>query len=185
MNKIMSERKPAMHYVCTREQGRALVRAHTRFFVSNCGCREKRGGCGRSRMNVCLAFAENAAGEGSGRKEVTAAEVEALFGEAERAHLVVRPFRNEARTAAEGICFCCDDCCYYFQGAEAECDRGEAVEHTSYAECNLCGACVEACHFHARRLEGEELRVDRTQCYGCGLCLGACPLNCIEMVPRT
>lgn len=46
MNKIMSECKPAMHYVCTRERGRALVRAYTRFFVSNCGCREKRGGCG-------------------------------------------------------------------------------------------------------------------------------------------
>jgi ferredoxin len=133
---------------------------------------------------VCLAFAENAAGAGSGRKEVTAADVEALFDEAERAHLVVRPFRNEARTAAEGICFCCDDCCYYFLNPQEECDRGAAVEHTNRAECNLCGECVAACHFHARRLEDQELLVDRGRCYGCGLCRDVCPQNCIEMVPR-
>jgi ferredoxin len=43
-------------------------------------------------------------------------------------------------------------------------------------ECNGCGACVDACHFHAIRVDEEAGRcsVDKDKCMGCGLCEDAC-----------
>jgi len=44
------------HYVCTLDEARRIIAAHDQFSVSNCGCREAKGVCGRSRMDVCLYF---------------------------------------------------------------------------------------------------------------------------------
>ncbi len=172
----------AMHYVCTRKEAWELVRAHKKFWVSNCGCREGRGHCSRSRMDVCLMVVDGPA-SGSGKKEVTLKEVEEIFKEAKETHLVTRPFRNEERTALEGICFCCDDCCGYFLNPEEKCDKGFFVEHTDMGDCSHCGACTEVCYFGARKIDGT-LVVDGNNCFGCGLCSEVCPEACIQMVPR-
>jgi len=41
----------ALHYVCTHDEARRLIAAHDRFWVSNCGCRESRAACNRSRID--------------------------------------------------------------------------------------------------------------------------------------
>lgn len=174
----------AMHYVCTRKEARDLTNPVTRFWVSNCGCREGRGGCKRSRMDVCLMFNENDTPSGSGKKEVSRAEVEAILKEAETKHLVTRPFRNEARDKVDGICFCCDDCCGYFLNKEEVCDKGPEIERTDMPRCTDCGVCADVCYFGARRMEQDRLALTRESCYGCGLCLDVCPEECIELVAR-
>ncbi len=183
---MMTEQGPAFHYVCTRAEAWNLVQQHDRFWVSNCGCREQRGHCSRSRIDVCLAFRDSSEGsEGSGRREITLPDVERIFGEARNKHLVARPFRNDAcPVEIDGICFCCDDCCGYFLDADEVCDRGDMIEQTNVSSCTDCGACADVCYFDARRKDAGVLARYSERCYGCGLCADVCPEHCITMVPR-
>ncbi len=180
----MPEPLPPMHYVCTHAEARALAGAHERFWVSNCGCRERRGNCARSRMDVCLMFVESDHGSGSGWHAVTRQDVDAIFLEADTRRLVTRPFRNATRTETDGVCFCCDDCCGYFLSPDEPCDRGHFIEQTDLAACTHCGDCVEVCHFDARHMRDARLAVTTANCYGCGLCAEVCPPACIAMMPR-
>jgi Pyruvate/2-oxoacid:ferredoxin oxidoreductase delta subunit len=181
----MSDDKSPMHYVSTREELKAIADRQTRFWVSNCGCREGReGGCKRSRMDVCLMFAPVEGSSGTNKRVISRAEMEAIFREAEEKHLVTRPFRSEDRRTVEGSCFCCDDCCGYFQTSEYQCDKGQMIELTDPRECTDCGACVDVCHFKARRMVDGKLVLERDKCFGCGLCRDVCAVNCIKMVPR-
>ena len=183
----MEEGSVPLHYVCTRDKARSLIEARTRYWVSDCGCREVQGGCKRSRMDVCLQFREVTAASPTGLKEVRLRDVEAILDEARDKHLVTRPFRNEADPdETDGICFCCDDCCGYFVDPGGYgCDKGEMVQETDVDVCTHCGLCVDVCYFDARRLRRERLVVTPDKCYGCGLCLDVCPEACIKMVHRT
>lgn len=54
-------------------------------------------------------------GTGSNFNKVNKEFVEGILQKAETTHLVTRPFRYEDnKTRIQGMCFCCDDCCYYF-----------------------------------------------------------------------
>ena len=184
----MSNQDLAFHYVCTWEKAKKIASRHPRFWVSNCGCREKRDVCSRSRIDLCLTFREDSPGSGgSGRKEISMVELGEIFHEAKAKHLVTRPFRNEKNmTLTDGICFCCDDCCEYFLNLdETRCDKGASIEKTEKDDCNNCGECVQVCFFGARKMEEEELVVNQNDCYGCGLCTDVCPEYCIQMVPRS
>jgi ferredoxin len=179
--------EPHFHYVATRQEAEELIAQAKRFWVSNCGCREKGPGCGRSRLDVCLFFDPQMGGTGSDFREVDAAFVAGIMEEAADRRLVARPFRYEHdKTRTQGICFCCDDCCYYFRGEEemAECDKGRYVVRTDERACAGCGTCTEVCHFGARALEGDALSVDDEACYGCGLCADVCPEGCVTMAER-
>lgn len=172
-----------LHFVCTLDEARIIAGNHKKYWVSNCNCREHRGPCKRSRMDVCLQFAIHTAADGSGKHAVTKDEVNAIFAEAKEKHLVSRPFRNKGRKGIDGICFCCDDCCGYFRGLHEPCDKGEFIEQTDADACIDCGVCAGVCHFGARVAE-EPLKVDREKCYGCGLCVDVCAMKAITMVPR-
>jgi ferredoxin len=180
---IMDSSDLAMHYVCTHERARQLVDAHQRFWVCNCGCRESHATCARSRMDLCLMFTPDDPDSGSGKREITRAEVERILQEAETQFLVTRPWRDDARRKSIGICFCCDDCCGYFLDPSEPCDKGEFVAQTDFDACTHCSSCVDVCYFHARAMLGDRLTVDPQRCYGCGLCLTVCPEGCIQMLP--
>jgi ferredoxin len=179
----MDNSELAMHYVCTHEKARELVQAHPRFWVCNCGCRESRGACARSRMDLCLMFTPDDPGSGSAKKEATRAEVLDILQEAETKFLVARPWRDDARHETIGICFCCDDCCGCFLDSSEGCDKGDLVARTDFDACTHCGDCMDVCYFHARMMASDKLTVDAERCYGCGLCLAVCPEACIRMVP--
>jgi Na+-translocating ferredoxin:NAD+ oxidoreductase subunit B len=180
-----------MHFVCTHEEAGALIDAARGYWVSDCGCRAGRanrtGGeaCARSRLEVCLGFSSNATSSPSAARPISRGEAEIILQEARAKRLVARPYRDEAtRSFTDGICFCCDDCCGYFLNPQEACDRGALVEETDLAACHLCLACVEECRFGARLREGARLTLDREKCYGCGLCVEACPTAAVRMVPR-
>jgi ferredoxin len=183
----MNKEDLAFHYVCTREEAEKIVEQHDRFWVMNCGCREERGGCDRSRIDLCLMFRGDIPGSGgSNRKEIPRDDVERIFREAKDKHLVTRPFRNEENmTQTDGICFCCDDCCVHFlEPGEYSCDKGDLIEKTENDKCPSCGECTQVCYFGARKLDDEKLQIDRHICYGCGLCAAVCPEDCVQMVRR-
>jgi Pyruvate/2-oxoacid:ferredoxin oxidoreductase delta subunit len=175
----------AMHYVCTHLEALELIKGQTEFSVSNCGCREGRGKCERSRMDVCLNFSKQGDPSGSDMHEIDAPAALAILEEARSKKLVTRPFRNDDRKKTDGICFCCDDCCGYFLNKDEECDKGKFIEMTDMNLCVHCGACVPICYFGARRIVDGCLEIDRNECYGCGLCMELCPADAIEMLKRT
>jgi len=181
----MSEQGFVQHFVCTLGEARQIVDRYPEYWVSNCGCREGTGACKRSRIDVCLQFKGKTAAGGSGMHKITLQEVEDILEEARMRLLVPRPFRDPGvPEGIEGICFCCDDCCWYFQGLEEACDKGLSIERTDLAACTLCGACVDSCYFHARELGPGGLVVNSDRCFGCGLCVGVCSSGAITMVQR-
>ena len=106
-----------------------------------------------------------------------------ILSEARTKRLVARPFRDPADAeSVVGICFCCDDCCSYFTGCDAECDKGMMIESTAVDQCSQCGQCVYACYFGSRQMHDGQLTIDKDRCYGCGLCADACPEDLIEMI---
>ncbi|MBM3287954.1 MAG: hypothetical protein FJY88_11485 [Candidatus Eisenbacteria bacterium] len=175
----------ALHYVCTIEEARRLVDRQQDFWVSECWCRGERGGCSRSRSDVCLQFAPETEADPKTKRKRTRLEVEEILIEAEQKRLVARPFRDRAdMEITAGICFCCDDCCGYFLHPEERCDKGEMIESTDMAVCDDCMACLEVCRFGARTRSNGNLQIDRDRCYGCGLCAAVCPIDCVTMVAR-
>ncbi len=183
----MSNQDLAFHYVCTWEDAKKITGQRDRFWVENCGCRErKKEGCSRSRKDVCLVFkGDIQASGGSGRKEISRTELDEIFREAKEKYLVTRPFRNpENMSQTDGICFCCDDCCGYFLDPTERCDKGTQIEKTDMDLCTQCGICTEVCYFHARKMKDGKLVVQRDECYGCGLCSQVCPEDCLKIVQR-
>jgi ferredoxin len=175
--------KLALHYVCTYEEAIDLIKTQKDFWVSNCGCRESKGQCKRSRMDVCLMFQDGEDPSGSNMHKISFQEVLDILDEAKSKKLVTRPFRTEDRTKTDGICFCCDDCCGYFLNRDEVCDKGKFMEETDMNKCVQCGACVSVCYFGARKMIDGSLELDRNACFGCGLCKTICPAQAINMVP--
>jgi len=181
----LSEQNVTFHYVCTLEQAKELVTHFQRFWLTDCGCRLERGTCQRSRTDICLWFHEMTVPWQSPIKEITKAQVDEIFKETQEKHLVTRPFRDETdMKATGGICFCCDDCCGYFLNRAERCDKGSLIEQTDLDICTHCGICVEVCYFDARKMDGNELTINRDECYGCGLCREVCLEDCIQLINR-
>ncbi len=181
----MSDCSFVFHYVCTHEEAKELITKHDRFWVSDCGCREKKESCGFSRKDICLIFRDDIGSSGKNMKPVSRAQVIDIILEAEHNNLVTRPYRNQDNpSVTDGICFCCKDCCDYFLNPdENKCDKGQTIEKTDMAKCSQCGDCVEVCYFNARKMIDDELNVNRDNCYGCGVCVDNCPEECIAMIP--
>jgi electron transport complex protein RnfB len=178
-----------MHFVSTLDEARKLAAGQKKYWVSNCGCREAQAEagqkCKRSRMDTCLHWREGAGSSENGVKVLSHAAVQKLFKLAAERHLVCRPFRAQMPPhRVEGVCFCCDDCCAYFNGDEGSCDPGALVEKTDRDGCTACGACKEVCFFGARKIVGDVLKVNSRKCKGCGVCVDSCTTGSIAMVRR-
>jgi ferredoxin len=97
-------------------------------------------------------------------------------------------FKKDLGRRFVAICNCCSCCC---QGMKAWNMFGGAIPVLApsgyLAEidegCDRCGACVDACHFNAIRIdEGtEKATVDSEKCMGCGVCEDACPSEWIRL----
>jgi ferredoxin len=183
----MSWKTPVGHHICTKDEAREIAGGQKGFWISTCWCRIEKGKCARSPMEACLSFREDAPVNPDGRREATRDEILALIEDARQWGLVSRTFaRKGGDGQIEGICLCCDDCCAYFTGQAVEApERGRYIESTIEGCCSSCGMCERACKFGARVMDAGDLIVNRSMCYGCGLCADTCPTDCIEMVSRS
>ena len=184
----MNDNGEPVHFVSTFEEAERLVAERDEFWLMACGCRQGQGSsdhqCARSVHEVCLWFKNYEGVEA--QQKITKAEAQKLIKYGHEKKLVARPFRNSKDPSIiEGVCLCCDDCCFFFTKGNEQSDKGKLIESTDWEECTECGLCVDACYFKARTYsEDEGFAVDRKLCYGCGLCIEACPENCIEMTSR-
>jgi dihydropyrimidine dehydrogenase (NAD+) subunit PreA len=66
--------------------------------------------------------------------------------------------------------------------------KKDVVASIDAEACTLCGMCYYACRdggHQAYELSGDGPPVpDSDKCYGCGLCVEICPVECISLVPR-
>jgi len=182
----MKEKDIFMHYVCTKSEAENLIKKQKKFGMTICRCRKAKGACKRSRKDVCLYFIEDSSNKKYSPKEISPAAAKDILNEAREKHLVSRPFRDEKTLSrTTGICFCCDDCCWYFLYGNEECNKGKFMEKTDMKKCASCGACVKFCYFKARELKNKKLKVNQDKCYGCGICAEICPEKSVKMTKRS
>ena len=48
--------------------------------------------------------------------------------------------------------------------------------------CSSCGICADRCVFEARTMENGVVKYNPDKCYGCGLCVTACPNDAIVLL---
>jgi RnfABCDGE-type electron transport complex B subunit len=63
-------------------------------------------------------------------------------------------------------------------------DKGARVKSICEVGCIACGVCERTCPFYAISVQDNLAVVDHTKCTKCGLCVIACPQNCIWGKPK-
>ena len=172
------------HVIWTMDEVKKAIPDQDTFWLSNCVCRDGKGGTCKKGLRVCLGFSENATSTPNNRGPITRAEMIKNLEFASTEKLVPRPFIGDDGKV-NGVCFCCPCCCVYILGVPGMVNvAGPSVEATDTAACVSCGMCVDLCYFGARKIVDGTLKVDKSKCYGCGLCVDTCSSGAISMKPR-
>jgi NAD-dependent dihydropyrimidine dehydrogenase PreA subunit len=176
-----------------------MIDAARLIVVQPCDCRRLGQNCERP-VETCIFMDDLARGaldRGYGR-ELSHQEAKELLRWADRRGLM-HTSDNEWRThGLHAICNCCACDCYPFRagqelGSKGIWPKSRYVAVYNQQACNLCGACVQRCHFDAFYRDGsivqhqgktkEIIRYDPDRCWGCGLCANTCPSGAIIMSP--
>ncbi len=137
------------------------------------------GGCG---FPTCKACAEAIASGGSPAlcpavKSSTAEKIAKIMNvepvETEDRVAFVRCAGNAAAPERLAACASCE-----------EAKKAGAVKGECRYGCLGLGSCIKHCTFGAMAIKDGHLVIDRSKCTGCEACVGACPQQIIEMIPR-
>jgi ferredoxin len=176
-----------------------MIDAATHIVVQPCDCRRLGQNCERP-VETCIWLDDSALealDRGHGRR-LTRQEAKELLRWADRKGLMHTADSQWQTRGLHAICNCCACDCYPFRAAQALGSKGVWPRSRYIAvydpeECNLCGACVNRCHFGAFYHDDSQVVVDGKQkpnvlydparCWGCGLCANTCPTGAIRMEP--
>jgi electron transport complex protein RnfB len=173
------------------EQAEAMVRAHTKFGVAPCICRQEQEVAGHpcsKPMDTCLSLGSAAdfyIYHGWGRS-INQDEALGLLKQAEEVGLVLQP--GNAQDAAF-ICMCCGCCCGILRNLKRYPKPADIVSSPYHAAldadaCDGCGICETRCQMEAIRLDDGQARLDLDRCIGCGLCVTTCPSEALSLVRK-
>ncbi len=187
VNKSISIQNEVMSY----ERAEELVRAQTKFSVSNCICRTEQRIMGKDcghLMETCLSFgmaAERAIRIGRNRA-ISMEEALAILCSAEEDGLVLQP--GNAKNALF-ICACCGCCCGVLRNLKHDPKPASRVSspfisHLDTDTCVGCNICAERCQMGAVFIDKGKAVLDVNQCIGCGLCVSTCPTESMSLVRK-
>jgi NAD-dependent dihydropyrimidine dehydrogenase PreA subunit len=176
-------------WVVSTEQVVEFLRNARSFALIPCICRSHYQRCDNP-IETCFVINDTAdryVKQGRGRHLSLKEAIEVLRYANERGLVHLTIYNPEQYAYA--VCSCCSCCCHELQflkryGRVDMIARSDYLARTDLDACGNCGECVERCVFGARRLEEGFLQVDGAQCYGCGLCVTACPSFAITMERR-
>ena len=167
-----------------------ITRAH-KIALMPCSCRTKRGPC-QHPVDTCLTLNDAAEKfiENGRAHEVSAEEALRIVEDAHRAGLVPMAYTRTDTPNPQGvnfICNCCSCCCGPLGvtlklGKQVHLLKSIATTTTDSEKCVSCGACVDRCHFGARKIVDGKLSYDKDLCFGCGLCVTVCPTKAISLI---
>lgn len=175
----------------TYERAEELVKAHEKFAVAPCICRQKAKiagvGCD-APMETCLMFGDWAdyyVRNGLGRF-IDQTGVMEILTRADEANLVLQP--NNSKDIVF-ICCCCGCCCGVLTALKLHPRPSERVASPFRAQanpetCEGCGVCVDRCQIEALTLENDHVVLNPTRCIGCGLCVSTCPTGSLTLVRK-
>ena len=63
-------------------------------------------------------------------------------------------------------------------------DDGKITKAACKNGCLACGICVKKCSEGAIVINNNHAEINETKCTGCGTCISACPVKCIEFLPE-
>lgn len=179
---------PVEHAVMSYEQAEEIARAHTRFAVRNCICRQERQlmgqGCSKP-LEVCLSFdngAEQSVRTGRARM-ISMDEALAIFKQADQAGLVLQPSNSKDPIF---ICACCGCCCGVLRNIKLFDKPADLVSNPFIARhdadlCSACETCLERCQMEAITLVDGTISLNQSRCIGCGLCVSTCPSGALSL----
>lgn len=188
VNKSINVEREVMPY----ERVEELVRAHERFAVSNCICRQEHHilgkGCDKP-LESCLTFgmaAETVVRNGRGRA-ISRDETLAILERAEETGLVLQPANAKDPLF---ICTCCGCCCGVLRSIKRDPRPASLVSSPFCASlnadtCTGCATCVERCQMEAIRLDDSKAVLNLDRCIGCGLCVSRCPTDSLSLVRKS
>ena len=172
--------------VTTDEALDIINKAYLRVLIP-CSCRLTFQNC-QKPVNTCIILnssAEEQLARGLGQS-ITVAEGEEILAIANREGLVHMTI-SAPDQLEYALCSCCSCCCHDLQ-ALLKYERTKWVQKAAMVavdnpeKCIQCYKCVDRCVFQARQERNEELIYEPRFCYGCGLCVPACPSGAIGMI---
>jgi ferredoxin len=151
-------------------------------YLNYCDCRSLRGDCGLS-TKTCITYRDgiNSFAHRGLSEKIDKEKAKEIVIKADKIGLMHTVNPN-------GICNCCDDCCYLFRGQNRRGSSGfwpktDNIIELDTSKCIKCGKCVKRCHFEVFQ-KGYKILVHETKCVGCGICVQSCPAGALKLKGR-
>ena len=152
-------------------------------YLNVCDCKSLTGKCGLP-TKTCITYKDgiNTFADRGLSERIDPKRAKEIVMEADKSGLMHTCNPN-------GICNCCDDCCYLFRGQALLQSYGiwpataYIVEMDSDA-CVKCGLCEKRCRMHVFEKIDGQIKMNVHHCAGCGLCVNSCPKKALKLVER-
>lgn len=154
-------------------------------YLNHCDCRSLGGACHKP-TKTCITYRNgiNSFVDRGLSEEIDKEKAKEIVIKANKAGLMhtINP---------DGICNCCNDCCYLFRSQEKRQSTGfwpktETIVTLDEDACIGCGKCLKQCNFEVLEVtNNRKVKISQIkECIGCGICVDSCPKQALQLQVR-